>query len=110
MLKKNYEFRYVLKNGKCYYGSYIKAFIIKNNKNINFLGLAISTKTGKAVQRNRIKRILRENFKNFENGLINGYNIVFLIKKGFDLEKIEFYGIQKDMNKIFNDAKLIKMD
>ena len=44
MLKKNYEFKQVLTKGKSYVGLYIKAFIIKNNKQNNFLGLAISTK------------------------------------------------------------------
>ena len=110
MLKKNYEFRYVFKNGKCYYGECIKAFIIKNNKDAKFLGLAISTKFGKAVQRNRTKRLLRENYKNFEKNLLNGYNIVFIIKKETKPENISFYQIKKDMNKIFYDAKLIKME
>ena len=48
MLKKNYEFRQVLTNGKYYSGNYIKAFIIKNNKKQNYLGLAISTKVRKS--------------------------------------------------------------
>ena len=48
MLKKNYEFRKVLTKGKYYSGNNIEAFISKNNnKNFNFLGLAISTKVGK---------------------------------------------------------------
>lgn len=110
MLKKNYEFRYVLKQGKSYYGEYIKAFIIKNNKNINLLGLAISTKFGKAVQRNRTKRLLRENYKNFEKNLLKGYSIVFIIKKETKPENLDFYKIKKDMNKIFYNAKLITME
>ncbi len=44
MLKKNYEFKQVLTNGEYYSGEYIKAFILKNKKEKNFLGLAISTK------------------------------------------------------------------
>lgn len=49
MLKKNYEFRNVLTNGKYYAGNYIKIFIIKNNKQCNFLGLAISSKLRKSI-------------------------------------------------------------
>lgn len=48
MLKKNYEFKQVLTHGKYYSGQYIKAFIIKNKKHNNFLGLAISTKVRKS--------------------------------------------------------------
>ena len=40
MLKKNYEFKQVLTKGKYYSGDYIKAFIFKNHKENNFLGLA----------------------------------------------------------------------
>ncbi len=49
MLKKNYEFRNVLTNGKYYAGKYIKVFIIKNNKQCNLLGLAISSKLRKSI-------------------------------------------------------------
>ena len=51
MLKKNYEFRYVLTKGKCYFGIYIKAFIMPNNKPNNFVGLAISSKMRKGCSK-----------------------------------------------------------
>ena len=59
MLKKNYEFKKVLSKGKYYSGQNIDAFIKDNKKNYNFLGLAISVKTAKAVKRNKIKLFLR---------------------------------------------------
>ena len=66
MLKKNYEFSNVFSKGSYYSGEVIEAFILNNGeKNFNYLGLAISSKAGHAVQRNRIKRLLRENFYNF---------------------------------------------
>ena len=49
MLKKNYEFKQVLTKGKYYSGEYIKAFIVENHKENNFLGLAISTKVRKGT-------------------------------------------------------------
>lgn len=36
-LKKNYEFRFVLRKGKYYSGKYIEAFAVKNNLKINKL-------------------------------------------------------------------------
>ena len=67
MLKKNYEFKYVLTRGKYFSGKYIESFILKNNKKNNYLGLAISTKIGKAAKRNHIKRLIRENYKNSDD-------------------------------------------
>ena len=108
MLKKNYEFRKVLAKGKYYSGKYIECFILKNNTNYNFIGLAISSKTGKAVMRNHIKRLIRENYKNIEMSLKNGYSIVFLFKKKADAKEANFYNIKEDINRIITNRKIDK--
>ncbi len=106
MLKKNYEYKKVLSKGKYYSGSSIEAFICDNNKNLNFLGLAISVKTGKAVRRNRIKRLIRESYKLLEMDILSGKSIVFLWKKNKDIQNATFENIKFDMNKIFEKAKI----
>ena len=106
MLKKNYEFKNVLSKGKYYSGQNIDAFIKDNNKNYNFLGLAISVKTAKAVKRNKIKRLIRENYKEQEMQIKNGKSIVFLWKKQVDVENATYKNIKKDMNTIFDKANL----
>ncbi len=110
MLKKNYEFRRVLSKGKHYSGKNIDAVIKKENKNCIFLGLAINTKAGKAVKRNRVKRLIRENYKNIERNVKEGVTIVFLWKKNADIEKVTYDNIKKDMFTIFDKAKILKED
>lgn len=107
MLKKNYEFKYVLSKGKYYSGENIEAFIYKNNYEYNLLGLAISTKIGKAVKRNMIKRLLRETYKGLENNISNGYSIVILWKKKVNINNATYNNIKKDMNSIFDKAQLL---
>ena len=107
MLKKNYEFKNVMNRGKYYSGKNIEAFIKDNNKNCNLLGLAISVKAAKAVKRNRIKRLLRENYKILEPQLKDGKSIIFLWKKKADIENATFNNIQKDMNHIFEKSGII---
>lgn len=51
MLKKNYEFKQVLTKGKKFSGQYLNLFILKNDFNYNFLGLAISTKLRKSCSK-----------------------------------------------------------
>ena len=107
MLKKNYEFKNVLTKGKYYSGDCIEAFIQTNkNKEINLLGIAIGVKIAKATKRNKIERLIRENYKNCENYTKTGNNIVFLWKKKVDTNQATFENIKKDMNKIFKKAKL----
>lgn len=110
MLKKNYEFRNVLSKGKYYSGKNIEAFIKDNNKNYNFLGLAISVKTAKAVGRNKIKRLIRENYKLLELDIKSGKSIVFLWKKNIDIKNATFENIRIDMNKIFDKADIKNME
>ena len=107
MLKKNYEFKNVLSRGKYYSGRNIEAFIKDNNKSCNFLGLAISVKTGKAVKRNRIKRLIRENYKILEPQIKSGKSIVFLWKKKADIENATFDNIKIDINNIFEKSNII---
>ena len=80
MLKKNYEYKRVLTKGKYYSGKYIEAFIKTNDNNKNFLGIAIGVKIAKAVKRNHIKRLIRENYKNLEEKINSGNTVVFIWK------------------------------
>ncbi len=106
MLKKNYEFKKVLSKGKYFSGKYIEAFVLKNNFNYNLLGLAISVKTAKAIKRNLIKRLIRENYKLVEETLKTGYSIVFLWKKNIDIKYAVFSNIKSDMQIIIDKAKI----
>ena len=110
MLKKNYEFKNVLSKGKHFSGENIEAFIVKNKYDYNLLGLAISTKIGKAVKRNMVKRLIRENYKNIENHINTGYSIVFLWKKKSDVKNALYYNIKNDMYSIFEKAELINKE
>ena len=108
MLKKNYEFRAVLSNGKFYSGKCIIAFIKKNDyKNKNFLGIAIGTKIGKATKRNYIKRLIREGYKNIESNISTGNSIVFLWKKKIDIKNANYRNIKRDIDKIFDKAGIL---
>ena len=110
MLKKNYEFRTVLTRGKCFREKEIEIFVIKNNKKRNFLGIAIGTKNGKAFQRNRAKRIIRECYTRLENQLIDGNSIVILMNKNCSIEEITVAEVLKEIQKILENAKILKKE
>jgi len=106
MLKKNYEFKAVLTKGKCFKEEQIEIFILKNNKKRNFLGIAIGTKNGKAFQRNRAKRIIRECYTKIEENINDGNSIVVLLNRNYSIENITFSAVLEEMVKIFKIANI----
>lgn len=106
-LKKNYEFKNVLDKGKFYRGNYITIYISKNKKAKNVIGIAVSKKIGKAVKRNRIKRLIRESYYLKRNQLEKGYNIVFLWNKKYFMD-CKCKQIQEDMYVLLKKAGLLK--
>ena len=107
MLKKNYEFSNVLSKGKYYSGKTVEAFILNNGRNFNYLGLAVSRKSGHAYMRNRVKRLIKENYRLLEEEIYTGFSIIFLWKKKADIKEANFKQIKEDILKIFNIAKVI---
>jgi len=103
-LKKNYQFRNVLTKGKFFYGKQILVYIRKNKIGKNRLGIAIHTKFAKAVKRNRLKRLIRENYRILSKRIVPGNDIVFLWNKKVEYQKADFFQIQKDMETIFQKA------
>lgn len=108
-LKKNYEFKNVLEKGKFYRGKYLVIYILKNNRDINITGIAVSKKAaGGSVQRNRIKRVIREGYRLLKDELQEGYDIVFLWNKNVSVEDCSYINVSKEMKKLFKKADFFK--
>ena len=106
-LKKNYEFKNVLNNGKFYRGKYVTIYINKNKEEKNKIGIAISKKLGKANKRNRLKRLIRESYRLQKNNLKKGYNIIFIWNKQANILNNTYKDVSEDIIKLFNKAGII---
>ena len=108
-LKKNYEFKRILKKGKYLSGQYIECFYMNNNlENKNLIGIAISSKIAKANKRNKIKRLIREGFYSVKNELKKGYDIVFLWNKKSKIKYDCFFDIKQEIRDCFEEAQLLE--
>ena len=79
-LTKNYEFKRIYNKGKSAASKCVVVYCSRNGKTENRLGITVSTKLGGAVQRNRIRRRLKEIYRLNEYTLRAGYNIVIVAR------------------------------
>jgi ribonuclease P protein component len=100
------EFEEVLKKGNGFRvgGLVLKKFLKKEGKKFGFL---ISKKVlKKAVQRNRLKRKLREILREKVEKIKEGVRIVFIALPG--LEKKDFKELKEIVEKLLKKAKVLK--
>ena len=75
-LKLNKDFKRLYSKGQSFVSAYTVIYASKNRYNKNRLGLTVSKSVGKAVVRNRIKRLMRESYRLMEDKLRTGYDII----------------------------------
>lgn len=108
-LKKNYEFQSILKKGKWYGGNLLNIYILNNNFNKNYIGVAVGKKVTKSsVKRNRIRRLIKEAYRLNEKIIIEGLNIVIVWKTSCSIELANFHDINKDIESCFKRANILK--
>ena len=74
-LLKKYQFLRVVRYGKRRVGNFLLVEILKNRIKSPRLGLTVSRKFGKAVHRNRFKRLVREAFRQHPEIRTSGVDI-----------------------------------
>lgn len=79
-LKKNHEFKRLYSKGKSAASQCVVVYCRKNYLPGNRFGVTVSTKLGGAVQRNRIRRRLKEIYRLNESKLTAGYDIVLVAR------------------------------
>jgi ribonuclease P protein component len=94
-LKKNHEFLRLYKKGKFFVGKFIILYVLINKSDTNRLGITASKKIGKSVKRNRYRRLIRENYRLYEDFVKSGFDLVFVARSSERLP--EFIEIKKEM-------------
>lgn len=91
-LKKNRDFQRVYAyaranqaNGQRFFGQGFTIIVVPNAMDHSRLGISVQKKTGSAVRRNRIKRMIREVFRLNREYFPPSSDIVFAVRPGFVL-------------------------
>lgn len=80
-LKERSAFRRVYARGKSYVMDLVVVYVLPNKKEITRVGFSVSKKLGKSVDRNRVKRLLREATRQFVPQIAMGYDVVIVARR-----------------------------
>ena len=80
-VKKYFDFKKAYDKGKSFGNRNLILYIRKNDLDYSRVGITISKKTGKAVVRNKIKRRMKEIYRNNEANIKDGYDLIFIIRR-----------------------------
>ena len=105
-LKKNKDFQVVYKNGKSYANRYLVLYIRENGMDKNRLGISVSKKVGNSVERNRARRLMKENYRFLKDYIKSGYDLIFIARKNINGKKLR--DVEKSMVNSVSKAKLYK--
>ena len=79
-LKKNYEFHRLYSRGKSAVTPFLVVYARQSKRPGNRIGITVSTKLGKAVKRNRVRRRLREIYRLNESRFLPGTELVIVAR------------------------------
>ncbi len=85
--------------GRRYFSANFILIVLKRAENESSwrLGLAVSKKVGKAVRRNRIKRLVREFFRLHQERISLPLDMVVIPKKAIDVNRLDFAQVQSEL-------------
>ncbi|OGP97792.1 MAG: ribonuclease P protein component [Deltaproteobacteria bacterium RBG_19FT_COMBO_46_9] len=89
--------------GRRYLTEHFTVIFKKNGLDISRLGITVSKRVGKAVKRNRIKRLLREFFRLNKKIFPKGFDVIFIANKG--AEGLVYWKIKEELSEIILDKK-----
>ncbi len=105
-IKENRDFRRMYTKGKSVVNASFVVYVRPNRLSKNRIGLTVGTKVGKAVRRNRVRRLIRESYRLQEDTLKLGYDIVIVarVKAGY----LSFWQVDEALKELFAKQKLYK--
>ena len=77
-VKENHEFRRIYRKGKSAVSPALVMYCQRNRHGKSRLGVTVSTKLGKAVVRNRVRRRLREMYRLHLPEMKKGYDVILV--------------------------------
>ena len=105
-LKLNHVFRRLYAKGDSAVGRLVVVYARRNGTDGNRLGITTGAKLGRAVDRNRARRRIRESYRLNESRLKRGYDVV-IVARGAAIDG-DFQEMQKSFLRQCKKLRLLK--
>lgn len=99
-LLKRAQFVRLSGKGKSFKTRHFIAAVAEGDQDHNRIGITASKKVGNAIQRNRIKRIVREYFRHRKESLSGNRDINIIARKG--AASLPNYRINRELEELFD--------
>ncbi len=106
-LRKNEEFRRVFKSGEVIVGDKIVVYFLENALSYSRVGITVSRKLGGAVERNKLKRIVREAWRAREGELRKGFDLVLVPR--MKAKTASFWDISEELQQLLMKSNVLEI-
>ena len=106
ILRRKDDFTFIYKKGRSVGERYVVLFYKKNSLGYNRTAFLASKKVGNSVERNRARRLMKENYRFLRDDIRSGHDLIFIARKTISGRKAGEVG--KSMINALSRAKLYK--
>ena len=106
ILRRNGDFSSIYKKGKSVGDRFVVVFYRKNNLPYTRIAFLASKKVGNSVERNRARRLMKENYRIWKGEIKEGYDMIFIARSTINGQKA--FDVEKSMKRALHKAKMFQ--
>ncbi len=98
-LRHTKDFDRVFRQGKVLQSDFFTVMFVENGLDYNRIAVMVKKKFGKAHDRNKVRRWVKEAYRTMKNELAKGFDLIILPRKALSevFEKLSYFFVQEEL-------------